>query len=99
MLIGDLWSESIHRTGTKSSFPAQEPCQTIVEVQNYIELSENGTINSVKIMFSVKSAFLIDALFRVDWGLMKLHTPQDRYKEVTSSPSTMSNRRGGPKLH
>eukprot|EP00978_Attheya_sp_CCMP212_P032522 scaffold127465_cov29-Attheya_sp.AAC.1 len=32
---------------------------------------KNGTINNVKITFSVKSAFLIDALFHVDWGLME----------------------------
>ena len=33
-------------------------------------LVKNGAINNVKITFSVKSAFLIDALFRVDWSLM-----------------------------
>eukprot|EP00978_Attheya_sp_CCMP212_P029046 scaffold101866_cov55-Attheya_sp.AAC.1 len=45
-------------------------------------------------MFSTKSAFLIDALFRVDWGLMELHKPQARYKEVISSPRTVSNHCG-----
>eukprot|EP00978_Attheya_sp_CCMP212_P044350 scaffold307596_cov33-Attheya_sp.AAC.1 len=38
---------------------------------------KNGTINNVKITFFIKSAFLIDTLFRVDWGLMELHNPQD----------------------
>eukprot|EP00978_Attheya_sp_CCMP212_P012828 scaffold32058_cov94-Attheya_sp.AAC.1 len=32
---------------------------------------KNGTINNFKITFSVKSAFLIDALPCVDWGLME----------------------------
>eukprot|EP00978_Attheya_sp_CCMP212_P044440 scaffold310479_cov31-Attheya_sp.AAC.1 len=32
---------------------------------------KNGTINNVKITFSIKSAYLIDALFRIDWGLME----------------------------
>eukprot|EP00978_Attheya_sp_CCMP212_P039625 scaffold207812_cov72-Attheya_sp.AAC.1 len=32
---------------------------------------KNGTINNVKITFSVKSAFFIDAFFRADRGLMQ----------------------------
>eukprot|EP00978_Attheya_sp_CCMP212_P032539 scaffold127574_cov50-Attheya_sp.AAC.1 len=38
---------------------------------------KNGTINNVKITFTIKSVFLIDALYRVDWGLMELHNLQD----------------------
>eukprot|EP00978_Attheya_sp_CCMP212_P039030 scaffold198952_cov47-Attheya_sp.AAC.1 len=60
---------------------------------------KNGIINNVKISFSVKSAFLMDVLFRVDFDLMELHNPQDRNKEFISSPRTVSNQRGGPKLH
>eukprot|EP00978_Attheya_sp_CCMP212_P039031 scaffold198952_cov47-Attheya_sp.AAC.2 len=41
----------------------------------------NGTINNVKITFSL-TLHVFMTLFRVDWGLMELHNPQDRYKEV-----------------
>eukprot|EP00978_Attheya_sp_CCMP212_P034525 scaffold144931_cov70-Attheya_sp.AAC.1 len=59
---------------------------------------KNGTINNVQITFSL-TLHVVTTLFRVKWGLMEWHNPQDRNKEVIVSPRTISNCRGGPKLH
>eukprot|EP00978_Attheya_sp_CCMP212_P041313 scaffold235182_cov42-Attheya_sp.AAC.1 len=59
-LAADSMADAPETERTKRSFPYQEPCQTVVGVQHYIDHSEERHINNIKITFSVKSAFLID---------------------------------------